>query len=283
MTQRPVAVIGDNTVDRFVGVVGRDYVGGNAVNVAVQLAERGVAVEYYGVVGDDAAGEWIRSELAARGVGVGGLVTRSGPTALTVIRVDEGGDRHLEEEHFGVTAQYVPDGTQLDAMAAAAWVQVGMVPRASDLRRALRAIRPDLPIGQDCSVAEGYGDLTVAFESALPTEAASIGATALARGATYAVVTLGERGSEAFGPEGAHLHQPAVPVEVVDTTGAGDSFIAGYISVFLSGGDLAAAMAAGAGWAARTCQHVGGFPQDDRPSALGNRTGVLERDKESMP
>jgi sugar/nucleoside kinase (ribokinase family) len=276
-----VAVVGDNTVDRFVGALGRDFVGGNAVNVAVQLAERGYPVEYFGVVGDDEAGEWIRAELVARRVGVGGLLTRRGATALTVIRVDDGGDRHMEEEHFGVTADYVPDGAQLELMARADWVQLGMVPQASEVRRALRAIRPDLPIGQDCSVADGYADLTVAFQSTAPTASAVTAAGALARGALYAVITLGEFGSECFGPDDVHIRQPALPVDVVDTTGAGDSFIAGFVSVFARTGDPAGAMVTGREWATRTCGHVGGFPQDAHPTTQRRRTGSLESDEEA--
>jgi sugar/nucleoside kinase (ribokinase family) len=266
-------VVGDNTVDRFVGAIGRDLVGGNAVNVAVQLAERGFDVRYFGAVGTDPEGERIRSTLAGRNVDVEGLATVPGRTALTVIRVDDDGERHLEQEDFGVTETYVPGEPQLEAMAGAGWVQIGMVPRASRLRRALRELRPELAIGQDCGVAEGYSDLTVAFEPATAADVASVARTAQAQGATYAVITMGAEGSEGFGPRGQHVRQPALPVDVVDTTGAGDSFIAGFVGAFVADRDLGAAMAAGAEWAARTCGHVGGFPQDDGPPRTGRTTG----------
>lgn len=270
MTSPTVAVVGDNTVDRYVGAVGRDYVGGNAVNVAVQLAERGFDVRYFGVVGTDAEGARIRAELAARGVDLEGLSTRAGASALTVIRVDESGDRHIEEEYFGVTGEYVPDAATIDAIASADWVQIGMLPRPGELRRALRAVRPEIPIGQDCSVSAGYADLTVAFESTSPEAAVATATNARDQGATYAVVTLGEAGSLAVGPDGTRLRQAAAPAHVVDTTGAGDSFIAGFVSVFARGGELAEAMATGADWAARTCGHLGGFAQDvPAPSGLG--------------
>ena len=74
------ALVGDNTIDAYVGEVQREYVGGNALNCAVQLAARGAGVEYYGAVGEDAAGRRIAICLRDRGVGVTGLVVRAPAT-----------------------------------------------------------------------------------------------------------------------------------------------------------------------------------------------------------
>jgi fructoselysine 6-kinase len=262
MPNLTVAVVGDNTIDRYVGPEGRDYVGGNAVNVAVQLAERGIDVKYFGAVGPDVEGSRIRDELASRGVNTDGLVTMDGPTALTLISVDASGDRHMDEERFGVTAQYYPSAAEITAMASDDWVQLGMLPRASELRRELRSQRPKLRIGQDCSVSDGYRDLSVAFESSDLDHAQAVGHAALSEGAAMAVVTLGADGSIAFAGDDGEIKQPATHVNAVDTTGAGDSFIAGFIAAFLQSLDVPTAMAAGAAWAARTCAHFGGFPQD---------------------
>jgi sugar/nucleoside kinase (ribokinase family) len=258
-----VAVVGDNTIDRYRGTSRQDYVGGNAVNVAVQLAERGLAVRYFGAVGPDPEGDRIRDVLTSRGVDVENLVTLPGKSALTVIRVDPAGDRHIEAEDFGVTAEYFPGEEEIARIASADWVQIGMLPRAGDLRRRLRASRAQLRIGQDCSVSDGYADLTVAFQSAPVSQAPALAAQALANGAGLAVMTLGPDGSTAYGHERLEIHQPALPVRVVDTTGAGDSFIAGFVSAFLGSAGVASALAEGARWAARTCTHIAGFPQPD--------------------
>jgi fructoselysine 6-kinase len=261
MPNLTVAVVGDNTIDRYVGPRGCDYVGGNAVNVAVQLAERGLEVQYYGAVGTDREGALIRDTLADRQIDVTGLQSRPGATALTLISVDASGERHLDEEHFGVTAGYHPDEAQIERIADADWVQIGMLSRATELRAALRARRPKIRIGQDCSVAAGYRDLSVAFLSAEPAGAAAAAEAGLREGAELVVTTLGADGAIAFGRHGFTLEQAADPVDAVDTTGAGDSFIAGFVAAYLRSYDLAAAMAAGAAWAARTCTHIGGFPQ----------------------
>lgn len=83
------------------------------------------------------------------------------------------------------------------------------------------------------------------------------------------VVTLGRDGVVAF--DGARsLRRPAVPVaRVVDTTGAGDTFAAGFLSVHAKGGALADALDAGAAAAARTLGHMGAFEADLVPWPAG--------------
>lgn len=56
------------------------------------------------------------------------------------------------------------------------------------------------------------------------------------------VVTLGADGATAFTGDGS-LHRPAQPVRAVDAVGAGDAFVAGYLSALLDGADLAGRLA----------------------------------------
>ncbi len=77
-----------------------------------------------------------------------------------------------------------------------------------------------------------------------------------ARGAELAVVTLGPAGSLAQSADGT-WRQPAIPVEVVDSLGAGDAFIAGVIAALLAGEDVASALRAGAHAGAEACTRVG--------------------------
>lgn len=271
MPRAKVAVVGDNTVDRFLDT-GIDLIGGDALNTAVHLAMLGAEVSYFGAVGDDEPGRLVVAEAQRCGVDVASVVTLPGATAVTTIRVLPNGDRHFESEDFGVTADYVPDQAALLRIASADWVHIGMLPRAEAFRQRLATIAPRLPISQDCSVAEGFSNLEVAFLSAAmvddTVETAAL--RALVKGARLAVVTMG--GDGVYASDGVHRWQlPALPIQPVDATGAGDAFMAGYISGFLATGEVSTALDTGVRQGAFACTFQGGWPQtpEDRAAAAG--------------
>lgn len=254
------ATVGDNTIDEYVGVLEESYVGGNAVNVAVRLAELGEDVAYFGAVGPDARGERVGRELAARGVAVAHLVVVPGHTSTSQVTVAESGERSLSSEDFGTCADYVPGEAELDELGHRGIVHIGWTPSAREVRRALRA--RGVVVAQDCAVTAGYADLDIAFCSAGedPVGAPALAREAIAGGARLAVVTRGAAGSLAF--DGTRWwSQRAEPIDAVDTTGAGDSYIAGFLSALGQAGSVAECMAKGAAAAAQTCQHRGGFRQ----------------------
>lgn len=278
-----VATVGDNTIDQYVGDESARYVGGNAYNVAAQLAGHGNRVAYFGAVGPDAHGRTIARGLPRAGIDPVGLVTMEGRTAVTTIRL-RNGERSFENEDFGVTAEYFPSDAHLQRLATASWVHIGMLPRADELRSRLAAMggRTDASgqgpvVSQDCAVASGFSALDVAFGSVGESgDARSWAVSALQRGARSAVVTRGAAGALAC--DGTHWYeQPAIQTDVVDTTGAGDAFIAGFISARVGGLDVASSLDRAAHWAARACTHRGGWPlarsNATRASALARSPG----------
>jgi fructoselysine 6-kinase len=266
---RAVAAVGDNTIDVYVGRDSYSYVGGNAVNVAVQMTRLGRSVWYFGAVGPDAAGEQIREGLVRAGVGVAGLVVLPGRTSTSRIRVDPDGVRHFEAEDFGVCDGYLPDEAALERIVdGCAAAHIGLMPDAEPVRRYL-ADRGVL-VSQDCGVTllvESYRWMGIAFcsEEAAGRSAESLAQDAVAGGAALAVVTRGAEGSLPF--DGLRWWRArAEPIEVVDTTGAGDAFAAGFVDARLDGADVDQALVAGARHAAEACGYVGAWPQDPGPA-----------------
>jgi fructoselysine 6-kinase len=269
MSRYRFAVVGDNCVDRFQPPVGQSLIGGNAINVAVQLALLGHEVYYFGAVGLDADGEHTRDLLAEKGVRVDHLQMLPGETAYTNIDITETGDRIFAHEDFGVCQDYLPSQEDFAALAGMDHVHIAWIADRGVVRR--RLAEANTSVSQDVSVNNGpahlgVDSLRIAFGSAGENreKADAMMNGFLASGAKLAVVTRGGEGSAAT--DGIERAETGVtPVEVIDTTGAGDSFIAGFLHTYIAGGSLETSLISGRECAARTCGHVGGFPQEPRP------------------
>ncbi|MBZ7925448.1 fructoselysine 6-kinase [Ensifer adhaerens] len=270
MTTFRLAAVGDNCIDRFQAPVSEAYVGGNAINVAVQWALLGHQSHYFGAVGGDRDGAQVRQLLEQNGVRLAGLKERDVNTAYTDIGITPEGERVFLYENFGACAGYRPDAGDLALLKTMDHVHIGWLDDGGALRRALATA--GVSVSQDMSVNAapanlGVEGLSIAFGSGSDgdQDAERLAGDFLARGAGLAVVTRGALGSLAS--NGAELVSTGSrPVDVVDTTGAGDSFIAGFILAQLQGRPLVERLEAGRDLAARTCTHVGGFPQ--QPHAL---------------
>jgi fructoselysine 6-kinase len=258
-----VATVGDNCIDRYLPM-NLQTVGGNAVNVAVQLVRCGRPAAYFGAVGDDAPGAWTRHTLAENQVDLEGLRVVRGSTATTDIDVNPDGDRIIGFEDFGVCRGYRPNALEIDLLRSLRHVHLGWLDDGGALKYSLA--HAGVSTSQDLAVNPGAEGLAIAFASAGESmeRAKVVMEQALAGGARLAVVTCGGLGSIAS-DGGCFAETGIAPVEVLDTTGAGDTFIAAFIDAHLKGLELAACLAAGRDTAAKTCVHFGGFPQRARP------------------
>ncbi|HZH10339.1 MAG TPA: PfkB family carbohydrate kinase [Microvirga sp.] len=259
------AAVGDNCIDRFMPPIGLSLIGGNAVNVAVQLSRLDLQTAYFGAVGSDNDGRRMLACFKENGLCIDHVQVLPGRTAYTNIEVDEAGERTLAFEEFGVCRGYRPNAHDLQVLMRLRHVHIGWLDDEGDLRRTLKAA--GVSVSQDVSInAEpqhlGVDGIDIAFASAGEdlAKAKHMVDSLLAQGARLAVVTCGARGSIAS--DGIRIRTAGIrPVEVIDTTGAGDSFIAGFISGYSTGRDLQTCLEMGRDVAAETCKHVGGFPQ----------------------
>lgn len=258
------ACVGDNCIDRYLPPVNARFAGGNAVNVAVQLKRLGHGASYFGAIGDDDDGRFLREKLERQGLDLASLRVRGGlPTAYTDIETDAAGERRFVFEEFGATKGYRPSPDDVARILAMDHAHIGWFDDGGALKRRLRAA--GIPVSQDLSVNAqpenlDPADLTYAFASSSLAGAEALARQLLREGARCAIITMGEEGSLAL--RGAELlFLPAEPIAVIDTTGAGDSFIAGFLSVAAAGGELDRALAAGRASASQACLHQGGFPQ----------------------
>src|SRR5690349_7472966 len=102
-----VASVGDNCIDVY-HPLEQTAVGGNGLNVAVQLKLLGAASEYFGAVGSDRYGIRVRDAVQGNGLPLDHVRVERGSTAVSELGQEPMGERVVLSEFFGVCADYAP-------------------------------------------------------------------------------------------------------------------------------------------------------------------------------
>ena len=261
--------------------------GGKGSNQAVAAARLGAQARFVGLIGDDALGRIATDLYAAEGVDTSHLVvSKEHPTGVGFIIVNPEGK----------------NGILLD-MGANKWIDRAFVERAEPLIAESDVVLSvlEIPVDAACTAMElgrKHGVKTVlnpapaapipkaAFHSIdvlTPNETelrillglqpddstptVELASRLRKEYGTTVVVTRGEQGSLLLGT-GEPQTFPAVPVEVVDTTGAGDAFTAALAVALAEGKDIATAIQFASCSGSCACTRLGVIP------SLGHRTDV---------
>lgn len=255
--------------------------GGSVANSVAHAAELGLATTYLGKTAEDSLGRAFRAEMDELGIAAPvPLSTTGSGTGRCVVLVTPDGERtmstHLgaavELEPGDIASAYPEGGDMLliegylwdaphgaEAIAEAArrardaGASVAMTPSDSgcvarnlDAMRAFVEAHADILIGNAEEVAALSG-------AATPQEGL---AWAMAR-CKVAAVTQSEEGALVADASGTAQVPPDAVPEVVDSTGAGDAFAAGFLAGLAQGESVAEAGAIGARQAARVLGHFG--------------------------
>ena len=267
---------------------GKEVSGGSAANTVAGIAALGGAAAFIGQVADDQLGEVFAHDIRAAGVDFSTAARGGEPTtARCLIFVTPDGQRTMNT--FLGASQFLPEAALDRLMIADAAILYleGYLWDPEEPRAAMRAaIEVARKAGRKVAftlsdvfcisrhgddfrklLADGLIDILFANEAELlalaeldALEAAV--ATVSAQVATL-VVTRGEHGALAV-QAGMRAEMAAEPIErVVDTTGAGDLFAAGFLHGQATGASLDASLRLGAACAAEIIGHVGARPQVD--------------------
>jgi fructoselysine 6-kinase len=272
-----LTAVGDCGVDRYLNL-GRDRPGGITLNFAANARRLFPGSDTVGVVtalGTDREAGLVRRVIAALGLEAC-LVELEGATSIQYIDRHPSGEKIFVRYDQGVLGEYRLGAREREVIArsdvlmAVVYAQIeGFFASVMDSPSpGLRAVDfGDLSgVTRGVGIVERYRErFHLGFFGLSAGDAALIDELeklARRQGQLF-VVTLGADGSLALGGE-RRIAWPAVEVaHVVDTTGAGDSFAAGFLREYCASGDAARSLARGAEEAAASVQRVGAFPWED--------------------
>jgi 2-dehydro-3-deoxygluconokinase len=260
-------------------------IGGAESNVAIGLSRLGVDASWLGRVGDDPLGERVVREIRAEGVDVRALVDTEASTGLMLkerpttastrvryyrsgsagsrLQVDDlphGWIEHADILHVtGITA-LLSDTARACLAAAIERARAAGTTVSFDVnyRSALAAPEVAGPLLRTLAeradiVFGGDEELELLF----PSDDAAVAARRLLdAGCREVVRKRGADGATAVTSDGA-VDAPGFVIDVVDTVGAGDAFVAGYLSARVEGGDVASRLRRGNVCGALACTAPG--------------------------
>ena len=269
-------------VERSVAEI-RLTIGSSSAITACGAARLGLRVALVGVVGDDALGRSSLEAIAARGVNISGVridpslptgasvilsdgVDRAILTALGAIGAVTGADvpdsllvraRHLHVGSWFLQRGLWDDASELFSRCGEAGLTVSIDPnwdpeeRWTSVRDVLPMIDVVSPNAVEASRIAGIDDVDA--------RTAAVAVARLGRaGRPLVVVKAGAAGAVAATTAGIVASTAPYPIDAVDTTGAGDSFNAGFLDAWLRGGSVEDALRQAAVCGALSTRAVGG-------------------------
>ena len=256
--------------------------GGAAGNVASWLTRTDAAATIVGHVGSDAAGAALISEFDALGVAHKNLAVENGSSGVVVVLVDPSGERTMFPDNGANSGLHIGDLPPLDnfnAVYLSGYSPLDPLSRPGILEMIAAIKSAGIPLYFDPASVGGMMAVTLDEvkswiaqmdvillneEEAMYLTGKSDAVDALEELLLDCPTVVIKRGSEgAIGKSRGSIlvTVPAQSTEVVDTTGAGDSFAAGFIAHYALHKNMQLALAAGAAVAARCVAIVGARPR----------------------
>ena len=275
--------------DRLYGVMGpgREVSGGSAANTVAFVAALGGRAAYIGKVADDQLGDVFAHDIRAAGVTYDTpRLTEGLSTARCLIFVTPDAQRTMQT-FLGATTQLGPEDVNVGYLAESTVVYLeGYLwdqPRAKAAMRdaAIAAKRAGANValtlsdsfcverfrGEFLELAEQHVDILFANESEiLSLYQVKTFDEALQRVRAHcdvAALTRSEKGSVVVSGDEVHVIDAVPGVQVVDTTGAGDAYAAGFLYAYTQGHDLVTCGTLGGAMAAEVISHYGARPESD--------------------
>lgn len=264
--------------------------GGGPLNTSVALARLGEEAHFLGRLGADAFGAQIERHLVAGGVDLDLAVRSADPTSLAVVSLDEVG-RASYTFHFEGTSGFSWNASEFPVLTGEDWLHFGSIgcvagsgvrPLLDFVRNTEAAVSYDLNIrpsvipdraeyfdlvmplleavGRNGGIAKASDeDICWLVDETDPIPFAEAWTEEF--GLAMFIITLGPDGAVAVKPDGRTVRVPGRSVDLVDTVGAGDTFMAGFLQQYTADPhDVERALEHGVAASALVCGRQGANP-----------------------
>lgn len=238
---------GETVMGKYVKLVP----GGKGANQAYALARMGVATAMIGAVGKDTAAERVKSNLQSVGVTCDGISTVATETGKAFIEIEDNGQNSITViagANAKVHADMIHNNAEQLQKAEAVLMQLEVPQDAIDAAAKLAKEQHKLVVIDPAPVRNDLTDdffakvdiikpneTELSILTGMPTtntdEVVQAGNVLIGKGVRVVLATLGDKGCMLITKQGAKLF-PSYPAKAVDTTAAGDCFLAAFLSKF---------------------------------------------------
>ena len=264
--------------------------GGGPMNTALGLARLGEDSPFLGRLGGDAFGRQLERYLQDNGVATDVAIKTEEPTSVAVVSLDVEG-RATYTFHFQETSNFGWRAGEFPELRENDWLHFGSIGTISGpgARAVLNFVRSTpASLSYDINVRPSVLSDRVEYFQRVEQLIAAVGASGgivkasdedicwlvddpdplpyaeawcIEYGLALCIVTLGPDGAVAIKPDGRQFRVPGHAVELVDTVGAGDTFMAGFLASYAKRpDDVERALRWGAGASALVCSRQGANP-----------------------
>lgn len=262
-----LAAVGSNCIDYYNNIDGRKaFPGGGPVNMAVYTLRLGGEAAYIGPVGDDVYGQIMIETIKAKGVDTSHLRVEKGKTAVTQVELIDG-ERVFGDYDEGVLEKYKLTDEDIDyiknfdVVICDVWGKVeGQFKELKEKGIVTAFDCATSPDSEESVKAIPYTDyLFYSVDTGDTKEVREQMERIQKQGPKLVICMMGEEGSLCYDGERYHRFGIVPCDHLVDSMGAGDSYIAGFLTGIVDGLSIEGAMEKGAANATETLKYFGAW------------------------
>ena len=259
-----VIAVGENIIDDYYEI-NEEYIGGNCINFLINLKRNSsFDLSYIGPIANDKDGNEIKSLLQKECIDINNVSYLEGKTARSYIKIING-ERYFTNFDPGVLAGFTLKEDQITIIKKQDHIHSSIMGGTLPFLNYLKGqgtLSFDFSKLNNINIlksAASIVDYIFLSRDNLGNEEYNLAKELYLAGSKQVIFLLGENGSAVYDGYKLYKEDSILREPIIDSLGAGDAYIAGYIEKILNGYSIEAAMKQGNLLAEKVCSYKGGF------------------------